>query len=256
LSNIELRLGLWLAEQDDRVQMLANGLDLYKDFAASVFNVKYDDVQKYQRQVGKVANLSLIYGTGAAKLRDALRIMGGVNLPLEEVRPIVDLYRRMYSLVVAAWTAGEYALRVMYEDKTASILRGGICVVEGRKGIRRPSGMYMQYPNLRRVANEETGKAEWLFDSKYGPERIYGSKVFQGCTQAIARDIMAVGMLRLNKKHTVRLTVHDSAYWLAPDAQAEESLAFGIKCLTDPVSFCPGLPLAAEGSFGRTLLDC
>lgn len=151
---------------------------------------------------------------------------------------------------------GERALQAIVKDQEMDLLRGGICRVEGRKGIRRPSGMYMQYPNLRRLANPDTGKGEWVFDSKTGPERIYGSKVFQGLTQAIARDIMAVGMLRLDKKYPVRMTVHDSAYWLALEAEAEESLAFGIKCLTDPISFCPGLPLAAEGAFGDTLLDC
>lgn len=256
LSNIELRLGLWLAGQDDRVQMLANGMDLYKDFAADVFNVPYEAVDKQQRQVGKVSNLSLIYGTGAAKLKDALRIMGGVKLPLEEVKPIVDLYRRRYSYVVSAWAEGERALHAIVGDQQMPMLRGGICTVEGRKGIRRPSGMYMQYPNLRRETNPKTGKPEWVFDSKRGPERIYGSKVFQGATQAIARDIMAVGMLRLDKAYPVRMTVHDSAYWLAAEEDAEHSLAFGIKCLTDPIAFCPGLPLAAEGSFGDTLLDC
>lgn len=256
LSNIELRLGLWLAEQDDRVAMLAGGVDLYKDFAAAVFQVTYDDVTKNQRQVGKVSNLSLIYGTGPAKLKDALRIMGGISLPLDEVRPIVDLYRSRYARVVSAWNAGDRALHAMVVDQEMDLFRGGLCRVEGRKGIRLPSGRYMQYPNLRREANPTTGKAEWVFDSKYGPERIYGSKVFQGITQAIARDIMAIGMLRVEKRYPVRLTVHDSAYWLALEACAEEALAFGIKCLTDPIPFCPGLPLAAEGSFGDTLLDC
>ena len=182
--------------------------------------------------------------------------MGRVRVPPEEAKRLVQFYRQTHNLVTEAWSMGERALQAIVKDQEMDLLRNGICRVEGHKGIRRPSGMYMQYPNLRRLANPDTGKGEWVFDSKTGPERIYGSKVFQGLTQAIARDIMAVGMLRLDKKYPVRMTVHDSAYWLALEAEAEESLAFGIKCLTDPIPFCPGLPLAAEGSFGDTLLDC
>jgi len=255
LSNIELRLGLWLAEQDDRVQMLADGIDLYKDFSASVFRVAYEEVTKNQRQVGKVANLSLIYGTGPAKLRDALRIMGGVRMELHEVKPIVVMYRSMYSRVADAWAAGDRALHAMAAGQYMDLFRNGICTVEGAKGIRLPNGLYIQYPNLRRLVNGE-GKAEWVFDSKYGPERVYGSKVFQACTQAIARCIMGEGLKRIQKFTPVRLTIHDSAYWLAPESDAEASLAKGIAAITASISYCPGLPLAAEGAYGPSLADC
>lgn len=255
LSNIELRLGLWLAGQDDRVAMLANGLDLYKDFAKDVFGVPYEGVTKEQRQVGKVSNLSLIYGTGPAKLREALRIMGGVVMTIDQVKPIVDLYRSRYAYVKAAWKIGDDALHALVNGQTMEFYRGTCRVEPERSGIRLPNGLHLQYPGLRRVTNED-GKAEWVFDSKYGPERIYGSKVFQGCTQAIARCIMADGLLKLQKHSPVRLTIHDSAYWLAPEEQAEASLAHGIACITAPVAYAPGLPLAAEGSFGRSLADC
>lgn len=255
LSNIELRLGLWLAEQNDRVQMLADGLDLYKDFAADVYSVRYDEVTKPQRQVGKVSNLSLIYGTGGPKLREALRIMGGVKVSLEESKPIVDLYRQRNPRVVAAWRQGEQALHAMVNGQGMPLFRNGICAVEGGKGIRLPSGLYLSYPNLRRVT-KEGGKGAWVFDGKNHAEHIYGSKVFQGVTQAVARCIMAHGLRKLEKRYPVRLTIHDSAYWLALIAEAEEALAFGIAAITAPVKYCPGLPLAAEGAYGPTLADC
>lgn len=255
LSNIELRLGLWLAEQDDRVQMLADGRDLYKDFAADVYNVGYDEVTKPQRQVGKVSNLSLIYGTGGPKLREALRIMGGVKVSLEEAKPIVDLYRQRNKKVTKAWEQGEMALRVMANGQTMPLFRNGICTVEGSKGIRLPSGLYLSYPNLRRVTKED-GKGAWVFDGKNHAEHIYGAKVFQGATQAVARCIMADGMRKLEKRYPACLTIHDSAYWLALIAEAEEALAFGIAAITAPVKYCPGLPLAAEGAYGPSLADC
>lgn len=255
LSNIELRLGLWLAGQDDRVQMLADGRDLYKDFAAVVFNTTYEDVTKDQRQVGKVSNLSLIYGTGAQKLREALRIIGGITMSVEETTPIVQLYRSRNARVAASWKAGEQALQAIATGQSMPLFRNGICAVQGSKGIQLPSGLHIQYPNLRRVVKDD-GKSEWVFDSKKGVERVYGAKVFQGVTQAIARCIMAQGILKLQKKYPVRLTVHDSAYWLAPESEAKEALAFGIEAITSPVPYCPGLPLAAEGAYGGSLAEC
>jgi len=53
LSNIELRVGLYFAGQIDKLNLLANGVDLYKDFASAVFGVGYDDVDEYQRFIGK-----------------------------------------------------------------------------------------------------------------------------------------------------------------------------------------------------------
>lgn len=53
LSNIELRVGLYFAGQMDKLQLLSSGVDLYKDFASSVFNVSYDDVNDEQRFIGK-----------------------------------------------------------------------------------------------------------------------------------------------------------------------------------------------------------
>jgi DNA polymerase len=255
LSNIELRLGLWLAAQEDKLDLVRSGSDLYKDFVAGVYHIAVEEVTKQQRQVGKVCQLSLIYGTGPAKLREALRIMGGVRMDLEEAKPLVAMYRGTYGGVVNAWREGDQALQAIANDQRMEMFRGTV-VVEGRKGIRLPSGVHIQYPNLRRLLNPDTGKGEWVFDSKYGIERAYGSKVFQGVTQAVARCLMGVGLLRIQKFAPVRLTIHDSAYWLARREEADASLAMGVKALTDPVSFCPGLPLAAEGAWGVSLADC
>lgn len=256
LSQIELRLGLWLAGQEDRLGMLAKGLDLYKDFASIAFNVAYDAVDTDQRFVGKTSNLSLIYGTGAAKLREAIRILGKLHITAEEAKRLVDLYRQLYRNVVLAWREGDRALHAIVADQQMPLFKNGVAHVDGAKGIRLPSGLYIQFPNLRKETNEESGKSEWVFDSKNGPERTYGAKVFQGVCQAIARCIMADGLLRIQKHYPVRLTIHDAAYWLAPEEGADETLEWGIAQLTAPVPYCLGLPLAAEGGYGATLADC
>ena len=46
LSNIELRLGMWLAGQHDAIQQINDGMDLYRVFASEAFNIDYDKIAK------------------------------------------------------------------------------------------------------------------------------------------------------------------------------------------------------------------
>lgn len=55
LSNIELRVGLWLGGEMERLRALGQGKDLYKDFASTVFDVPYDEVDGEQRFIGKTS---------------------------------------------------------------------------------------------------------------------------------------------------------------------------------------------------------
>lgn len=254
LSNIELRVGLWLAGQMDKLQLLGGGHDLYKDFASSVFNVPYDSVTKDQRFIGKTSQLSLIYGVGAAKLRAAVLAGSGTDIGEAESQRIVALYRSEYSKVANIWREGEAVLRAVSQDQSMGFGTNDLIKVHGKKGCLLPSGVYMMYPNLRKVMQD--GKASWCCDVRGGVEFTYGAKVFQGLTQAIARCIMAESMLRVAKKYTVALTVHDAEYVLALESEAEAAMAFVINEMCVPPKWIPDIPLAAEGAYGKSLADC
>ena len=80
LSAIELRMGLAFAGQLDKMRLLGEGVDLYKDFASTVYGVSIDDIDEGQRFMGKTAQLSLIYGTGNVKLRNQVKLMSGKEI--------------------------------------------------------------------------------------------------------------------------------------------------------------------------------
>lgn len=250
LSNIELRVALWFGGMKDKLEDLRNGLDLYKDFAALVFGVLYAAVTKDQRFIGKTSQLSLVYGVGADKLCLAIKTGSGVDIGHAEASRIVKLYRQAYSGVVEAWDAGEKVLHAIYNNR---YMKFGPTEVHGEKGILLPSGLYMTYPKLTHTVDG------WQYRGKYGMEHIYGAKVFQQTIQALARCIIADGMLR-TKKHmpdlqTV-LTVHDASYMVAPEFMGEAVQEAMIEHLCVPPAWAPDIPLAAEGGFGRTLLEC
>ena len=255
LSNIELRMGLYFAGQTDKLRLLAEGKDLYKDFASAVFNVDYDEVDDAQRFIGKTSQLALIYGTGAVKLRDAIKTGSGKDIGEDMAKEIVQLYRTDYSCVRDLWYQGEDVLCAIYNDE--QLVYGSKVMglnVDGSKGIEMPSKLYLKYPNL---AFEGEGRdRQWTYTEYKEIKRIYAPKVFQNTTQALARCIMGEAMVRINKVYPVALTIHDAVYCIVPEDQAETALEFILAEMCREPRWAPGIPLGAEGKYGKSLKDC
>jgi DNA polymerase len=248
LSNIELRVSLYFSGQLDKLQIIADGLDLYKDFAATAFKVGYDEVTKEQRFVGKTSILGLGFGTGAAKLRESIRAMSGNDIGKDEAERIVNLYRSEFDKVKATWNEGTQVLRDMRDNVTSNF--GAINLkVMGKQGILLPSGLYLKYPDL-------IEQDEWTYSSHRGSRRkIYGGKVVQNCIQSLARCIMGEAMVRITRRYKIALTIHDSCYCVVPKEEAQEAFDFIIGELCKEPSWMPGIPLGAEGAFGVTLKE-
>lgn len=255
LSNIELRIGLWFGGMTYALDRLRAGRDLYREFAAMVFNVDYNAVTPAQRFIGKTSQLSLIYGVGAKKLQEALKLGSGNDIGIDAANHIVKLYRKTYVGVVAAWHNGESVLEAMLKDHYMEYGPGGVIKVHGQKGLLLPSGLYMRFPNLSRVIRDD-GHSAWAYKTRKGIEYTHGAKTYQGVIQALARCQIGDGMLRTRKKYAVALTVHDAEYFLAPEADGQTALDFATEQLCVPPVWAPELPLAAEGGFGYTLKEC
>ena len=82
------------------MKLLGDGVDLYKDFASTVYNIPISEITDEQRFMGKTSQLSLIYGTGNVKLRNQVKLMSGVDIGETEAKRIVNLYRSEYTYVV------------------------------------------------------------------------------------------------------------------------------------------------------------
>lgn len=255
LSNIELRVGMWVAGERGALKLLGEGGDLYKEFASKAFDVPYEEVTKEQRFIGKQSQLSLIFGVGATKLRLAIKTLSGVDLGEVESKRIVDLYRATYTGVTALWKTCTNAIKTIAENGEYTFGTGDLYVVEGKKGIKFPSGMYMQYPQLANVIDEKTGEQGYKYKMRNGYDRLYGGKLTNNLVQGTARCIMSEAMVRVNKRYPIVLTIHDSIYILAPEAEAEKALEFLSKEMTTPPSWMPDIPLACEGGYGKSLKD-
>lgn len=254
LSNIELRVGLWLAGQMDKLEQLGAGKDLYKDFAAKVFDVPYDAVTKEQRFIGKTSQLSLIYGVGAGKLRMAIKTGSGTDIGEVEAKRIVDLYRTQYAKVKSTWSDGEGCLMSIAQDESRSYGNRGLVKIKGKEGSLLPSGLYLRYPKLEQIS--EDGKKRWVYHTRKGKEYIYGAKFFQGLVQSLARCVMGEQMVQINRKYHTLLTVHDAVYIIVEHGQEQAAVDFVLQQMRIAPTWMPGIPLDAEADFGPTLADC
>jgi DNA polymerase len=253
LSNVELRVGLAFAGQSDKLKMLGDGLDLYKDFASKAFNVAYDEVDDDARFVGKTASLSLIYGTGAKKLRAQCKMLSGKDIGEEFAQNVVNIYRKDYAQVKAAWYDAGKALEAIINNERIEIGLGELKLeVLGERGIRLPSGLFMAYPGLK-ITEDEQGRKQYVYSTRKGQVHIHPAKCFQNIIQALARCVMGEAMVRVNKKYPVGLTIHDALYFIVRAEEAEQARVDIITELRKAPTWLPNMPLDAEGGYGSDM---
>ena len=74
--------------------------------------------------------------------------------------------------------------------------------------------------------------------------------------QAIARCIIAEQMLRIGKRYTVVLTVHDASAIVCRDSEVEEAKLYVEESMRWVPAWATGLPLNCESGAGKSYGDC
>lgn len=251
-SQIEARTLAWLAGQDDLVEAFDRGEDVYRIMASAIYGVPEDEVTPEQRFVGKTTILGAGYGMGPVKFQAQLKTFG-VDMELEECERIIHVYRATYPQIPQLWSQASRALLAMMAGQTAPLGRDGVLAID-QLGIRLPNGLYIRYPNLRRVSRN--GKNEVVYDTKKGksviPTRIYGGKCVENICQALARIVIGEQMLMIARRYRVAMTVHDSVVAVVPEEEADGARKFVEDCMRIRPKWATGLPLNCESKMGAS----
>jgi DNA polymerase I-like protein with 3'-5' exonuclease and polymerase domains len=253
-AQIEARVLAWLAEQDDLVEAFTRGEDVYKLMAGKIYGKDPQDISKEERFFGKTVVLGAGYGLGAAKFQLMVK-MQGVDIPLDEARRIIDIYRRSNSKIAQLWRQSQYALECMSRGDGCALGKPGVLeVVPEETAIRLPSGLLMRYDDLK-FENDEKG-VQYHYKTRRGRTKIYGGKVVENVCQAIARCIIAEQMLKISKKYRVVLTVHDAIACVVREVDKDEARAYIEECMRWVPDWATGLPVNCESGVGTSYGDC
>lgn len=252
-SAIEARVIAWLAEETWRQEVFATHGKIYEASAAQMFHVPIEAVTKdsdYRRK-GKIAELALGYQGSVG----ALAKMGGEKMGLseDEMAEIVKHWRAANRQIVKLWKQVEtIAKETLREGKSYSFKLG--IKFETKKGslfITLPSGRKIAYYNAKLTGEGRSEKIKYegmdQTTKKWTIMDTYGGKLVENIVQAIARDCLAVSMLKiLEAGYQIVMHIHDEVVVEVSKESAEEQMKH-IKALMDEeISWAPGLKLNAE----------
>jgi len=253
-SQIEARVLAWFAGQDDLTEAFRNKEDVYIKMAARIYDVREEDITPQQRFVGKTTILGAGYGMGALRFQAQLKNFG-VELPLEQCRRVIGIYRDVNWKISKLWRDANVMLEELSKNTVVNI--GEKAVIEpiaALQGVRLPSGLVMRYEDLKAEQNERG--LEFTYKTRRGRTKIYGGKCVENICQAVARCIIADQMLLISKRYAPVLTVHDSIIACVPEEEVSEAQQYIEECMRFVPDWAEGLPLDCESGVARAYGDC
>lgn len=256
-SAIEARVLPWLAQEEQVLETFRKGIDPYLDAAARIYHVPYGQVTKDQRQVGKVSILSLGY-QGWVGAFQKMAVGYGVKISDDQAKGIIIPWREsrpgLSDKQTGFWAGMEEA--AMKTVKTGKPHRCGR-IVFGLKGMflymKLPSGRLLAYPYPKiEMVQPPYGEAKPAvtfraidpITKKWKRSSGYGGSWTENAVQAIARDILCDGLIRLDAANfNLVLHVHDEGVAEEEKNRLQEMM----DTMLVPPTWAPDLPMGVSG---------
>lgn len=278
-SAIEARVIAYLAGEQWRMDVFANGGDIYCSSASQMFKVPVvkHGINGHLRQKGKIAELACGYGGGIG----ALKNFGADKMGLteDEMQTIVDQWRAASPAIPRLWKSVESAAKnalnnpgrkfivpqKVYDPRRARenerrlgaapgsysdfFNDGQVCAFKRDKdGLRckLPSGRILTYWGARL---DDDGSICFMAQNQttrqWEKTSTWGGKLVENLVQAVARDCLATAMVRLEQDGwSIVFHVHDEVIVEAPAGCRWEDIA---EVMGRPIDWAPGLLLRGDG---------
>lgn len=262
-SSIEYVVLEWFAGNTEALKRFDEGFDPYIDLAATIYGKRYKDISKdsRERQLGKVGILGCGYGAGTGSIGNVAEKSYGVKLNEQEIKILINGYRRMHSQVNRLWYAFADDVKGAVSGRAVRRNRCDFkCVIDDMGvtwlTIRLPSGRLLFY------------NRPFLAMGKYGPEvRHHGyiqaikkwdtmimtpGRITENIVQATARDILTHGMLQCRDAGLdVIWTCYDEVICEVPEETAEAHYELMVDCMTRLEPWAEDMPIKADGFIGK-----
>ena len=230
-SMIECCVLLALAGQQDKCELIAQGVDVYRDMAATIYGLdraafmaipedQLSPEETEQRRIGKNGVLSSGYGIGAEGFYR--RFCRHVEGDRELAARIVGVYRHQWAPAVPRlWRDLERAARQAMQrpGQPATAQCGVVYRLTTRVGLpclvcALPNGKLLHYANARLDGTDKWGRPRWVYNAyRQGQWREvapYGGQLTENVVSALARELLAHAMFALEDAgYPIVFTVHD-----------------------------------------------
>lgn len=248
-ASIEARVIAWMAGERWALEAFLAGRDIYIE-TMNRMGLK----SRFQGKVavlalgyqGSIGSLRALMGTGAYlsadgaivqydTLKEARAAGADPYIPDEVLLRMVRRWRKTNSRIVDFW----YTL----DDAIAEGGRIGPQVRIRRKNksmaVDLPSGRSIFYHGLSQASG-----GEWSYKNRNGMRvGLYGGRLAENITQAVARDLLAEALVRLDDAgYPIVLHVHDEVV-----LEGAHDLATIESIMTEVPKWAKGLPIAAGG---------
>ena len=249
-SAIEARVMGYLAGESWVMEEFRGAGKIYEQTAAKMFHIPIEEITKGSpyRARGKVASLACQYG-GA---EGALVSMGALNfVKEEELKGLVQSWRNANPHIVNYWYEIDGAVKAaVKERKITTVGKVTVYYQSGMLKITLPSGRVLSYVRPRMTTNRfgsESVSYEGVgTNRKWTRIESYGAKFCENIVQAMARDVLAEAMLRLEKSgFDIVCHIHDEVVLEVPEGRSSVEEVNQIMAVCP--DWCEGLPLKAAG---------
>ena len=285
-ANVEGRVLAWLAGEAWKLQAFRDfdagvGPDLYLLSYSRAFGTTIDEAKPH-RQTGKTMELAFGFQGGVGAWRKMEKVYRPPEMDDEQVNDVKTRWRNKHPKIVNYWCRDPNRLSdpAGLEDVALDAVRnqGAVFSIggDGRPRVRfkvkgsflwceLPSGRLLCYP-FPRIEEIETpwgsrkdAVTYMGVDSttkQWVRQKTYGGFWAENITQAVARDLLAEAMVRVEAAgYPIVMHVHDElvaevskGVHVVPVDQAKEHIEALMLVLP---SWAQGLPLAVEGWTGK-----
>lgn len=255
-SAIEARVIAWIAGEEWRMKVFADGGDIYCESASQMFHVPVvkHGINGELRQKGKVAELACGYGGGI----NALKAFGADKLGMSEsdMQKTIDQWREASPNICQLWRDLEMCAKNAIRHKGNKVCyKKGIAFqfTDGILFMTLPSGRRIAYVRPKIEMEDEYGRETLTYEGTattggWGRLHTWGGKLTENLVQATARDCLAVSILRLDMAgYQIVMHVHDEVIIEASYADSSLSLKDVADIMGAPIEWAPGLLLRADG---------
>lgn len=268
-SQIEARILPWLSNDrraDPLLASFARNEDVYSMQAAGIFSTALGDVNKEQRQAGKVAVLALGFGGGV----HAYQLMArnyGLRVGVAEATVIRDGWRRTNPWAQPLWYALEDAFKKAIQMPGVTFPVGRVSytympnLMRGTVVCMLPDGRPLMYPEAKirerrtelddgtiKVSRQlshrdshtytKSGKRAWAW--------TWGGVLAENITQATAASLLRRTLRTTRDWDVVIGHTHDEVLMQVPRNKAAKYSTALQGAMEDPPTWADGLPIDAE----------